>query len=89
MKPHPTDPGPVVLLDTDDGPQEVAVAALVLETFVGPRPEGHVAQHLNGDPNDNRLENLRWSPVEEQAPERLRRRERRERDRGKNLKGIT
>jgi hypothetical protein len=39
---------------------DVDVAALVLETFVGPRPEGHVAMHLNDDPSDNRLENLKW-----------------------------
>jgi hypothetical protein len=33
---------------------------LVLEAFVGPRPPGTEACHNNGDPSDNRLENLRW-----------------------------
>ncbi len=33
---------------------------LVLEAFVGPRPEGMVCCHQNDDPADNRLENLRW-----------------------------
>ncbi len=33
---------------------------LVLEAFVGPSPEGQQACHWNGDPLDNRLENLRW-----------------------------
>lgn len=33
---------------------------LVLEAFVGPCPEGMEACHNNGDPADNRLENLRW-----------------------------
>jgi hypothetical protein len=34
--------------------------ALVLEAFVGPRPPGAVARHLNDVPDDNRLENLEW-----------------------------
>jgi hypothetical protein len=33
---------------------------LVLETFVGPRPDGCVGCHNNGVHTDNRLENLRW-----------------------------
>lgn len=33
---------------------------LVLETFVGHRPEGCVTRHLNGVPTDNRLSNLKW-----------------------------
>lgn len=33
---------------------------LVLETFIGPRPKGMKACHNNGNPIDNRLENLRW-----------------------------
>lgn len=36
------------------------VHRLVLETFVGPCPEGMEACHNNGNPSDNRLENLRW-----------------------------
>lgn len=33
---------------------------LVLETFVGPCPEGMEACHNNGIKKDNHLENLRW-----------------------------
>lgn len=34
---------------------------LVLEAFVGKAPEGKpCAGHINGDPSDNRLKNLRW-----------------------------
>lgn len=33
---------------------------LVLEAFVGPRPEGKEACHNDGDRKNNRLENLRW-----------------------------
>ena len=41
------------------------IHALVLEAFVGPRPEGMEAAHLNGDPSDNRVENLKWVSSEE------------------------
>lgn len=37
-----------------------SVHTLVLEAFVGPRPEGAVCRHLNGNPKDNRLANLAW-----------------------------
>lgn len=33
---------------------------LVLEAFVGMRPEGMECCHENDNPSDNRLENLRW-----------------------------
>ena len=33
---------------------------LVLETFVGPRPEGMFGCHNDGNPINNRLDNLRW-----------------------------
>jgi hypothetical protein len=36
------------------------VHQLVLEAFVGSRPEGMVCRHLNGVPTDNRVENLAW-----------------------------
>lgn len=36
------------------------VHVLVLEAFDRPRPEGMITRHLNGDPGDNRIENLRW-----------------------------
>lgn len=38
---------------------------LVLEAFVGPRPDGHEASHVNGDVLDNRLENLVWETKQE------------------------
>lgn len=41
-----------------------AVHWLVLETFVGPRPEGYNGCHNNGVKTDNYLSNLRWdTPV--------------------------
>ena len=38
---------------------------LVLEAFVGPRPEGYECRHLNGDPTDNRPKNLIWGTSSE------------------------
>lgn len=37
------------------------VHQLVLEAFIGPRPDGMEACHWNDIPDDNRLENLRWA----------------------------
>ncbi len=41
------------------------VHALVLEAFKGSRPEGMEARHLNGNPRDNRPENLEWGTCKE------------------------
>lgn len=38
---------------------------LVLEAFVGKRPRGYVTRHMNGDPLDNRVENLCWGTPKE------------------------
>lgn len=40
---------------------------LILEAFVGLRPAGMVCRHLNGDPADNRIENLQWGTYHENA----------------------
>lgn len=36
------------------------VHRLVLEAFGNPCPQGMECLHINGDPSDNRIENLRW-----------------------------
>lgn len=36
------------------------VHTMVLETFVGPRPDGMVGCHNDSDPRNNELGNLRW-----------------------------
>lgn len=41
-------------------PRKFFVATLVLEAFVGPRPDGLVACHEDDDPYNNVLSNLRW-----------------------------
>lgn len=38
----------------------VLIHRLVLEAFVGPRPDGLEARHRDGDPTNNRLDNLLW-----------------------------
>jgi hypothetical protein len=45
---------------------------LVLEAFVGPCPEGHIGCHGDGDPTNNRLENLRWGTHQANADDTLR-----------------
>lgn len=37
-----------------------SVHRLVIETFAGPAPDGTECCHRNGDPTDNRAENLYW-----------------------------
>jgi HNH endonuclease len=50
----------VVNLSTGGKKSQRFVHRLVLEAFVGPRPPGLVCCHGDGDPTNNRLENLRW-----------------------------
>lgn len=40
---------------------------LVLLAFVGPRPEDHHGDHVNGNQLDNTLPNLRWRLAEENS----------------------
>lgn len=44
----------------DGEPKQVTVHVLVLETFVGPRPEGMFGCHRDDDADNNRLRNLYW-----------------------------
>lgn len=67
LKPHKNSNGYLVVsfrklnASRTDYPESFYVAPLVLECFVGPRPEGMLACHINDVPDDNRLENLRWA----------------------------
>ena len=47
-----------------------SVHRLVLEAFVGPCPEGMECRHLNGDPSDNRVENLAWGTHQDNMDDR-------------------
>jgi hypothetical protein len=48
------------------------VHTLVLLAFIGPRPKGLECRHLNGDPTDNRLVNLRWGTRSENEADKAR-----------------
>jgi HNH endonuclease len=48
------------------------VHRLVLLAFVGPCPQGMQCRHLNGDPTDNRVENLKWGTAYENAADAIR-----------------
>lgn len=48
------------------------VHRLVLEAFVGPRPEGLECCHNNGDHKDNRLVNLRWDTHQSNVDDSIR-----------------
>lgn len=48
------------------------VHQLVLETFIGPRPDGHETLHRNGIRSDNRLSNLRYGTRSENVRDALR-----------------
>lgn len=45
---------------------------LVMLAFVGPRPEGADIRHLNGDPTDNRLDNLTYGSRSENLHDAVR-----------------
>ena len=49
----------------------VPVHRIILETFVGRRPEGYVCRHLNGNALDNRIENLCWGTPRENVQDAI------------------
>lgn len=48
------------------------VHRLVLEAFVGPCPPDHECRHLDGNPRNNRLDNLAWGTRQENQDDRVR-----------------
>ena len=54
----------VVTITDDQGRQQTRlVAELVLESFVGPRPSGHILQFKDGNRQNCELKNLEWVPA--------------------------
>jgi hypothetical protein len=61
-----------VQLQVEGRPQSILVHRLVLLTFVGPPPADHpVARHLNGQPTDNRVENLAWGTYQDNSDDMI------------------
>ena len=52
-----------VSLSSEGRVKEHRAHCLVLLAFVGPRPQGFCTRHLDGNPSNNRLENLRYGTV--------------------------
>jgi hypothetical protein len=51
---------------------DLGIAPEVLAAFVGPRPPGQEARHLDGNKTDNRLSNLAWGTPLENAADKQR-----------------
>jgi hypothetical protein len=47
------------------------VHRLILQTFIGPCPLGMECRHLDGDPRNNRLDNLEWSTHKENIGDKV------------------
>lgn len=52
-------------------PKKVKVHRLVLETYVGPCPKSYVGGHLDGNPLNNAVTNLKWITQKENAAHRV------------------
>lgn len=63
---------PAVELSGDGHQRTFAVHTLVLETFVGARPEGMLGLHVDDDKMNTNVENLYWGTSEENTLDRIR-----------------
>ncbi len=61
-----------VILSKNRKTKKMHVHKAVLLAYVGPPEAGQVCRHLNGDPADNRLENLCWGTVQENSDDKKR-----------------
>lgn len=61
-----------VSISQDGVSRPTLIHQLVLRTFVGPCPNGYVCRHVNGDPADNRLSNLKWGTASDNALDSVR-----------------
>lgn len=61
----------IIGLSTPEGTITRFVHRVVLEAFVGFRPDGMECRHLDGDSLNNRIDNLRWGTPSENAWDRV------------------
>lgn len=62
-----------VTLSGPDGCQgRGLVHQMVLTAFAGPRPQGMVCRHIDGNPENNALSNLRWGTLKENSADKWR-----------------
>ena len=62
----------LVSLCRDGMEQSISLHSLVLEAFVGPRPDGMFGLHWDDDPTNNCLDNLRWGTPTDNAQDSIR-----------------
>ena len=73
MRPYPTEHGYLIFKFTVSGfVSNHSAHVLVLEAFVGLRPEGTQGAHWDRDPGNNRLSNLRWATPQENSDDKAR-----------------
>lgn len=73
MKPHTTHSGHQRVGIFEGGfRKQKYIHVLVIESFVGKRPEGLQCAHLDGNPKNNRINNLKWcTPKENMSHKKL------------------
>jgi hypothetical protein len=62
----------VALCNAPRKPRTRHVHALILETFVGPKPSNKECRHLDGDNTNNALSNLCWGTPQENHADAVR-----------------
>jgi len=62
----------IITMSVDNKLTTKLVHLLVLEAFVGPRPDGMEACHYDGNKTNNRLSNLRWDTKAANAEDAVR-----------------
>jgi hypothetical protein len=71
LKPRPTKGGYLMVAVYRGGRHDAYVHHLMLNAFVGPRPDGLEACHENGNQADNQLSNLRWDTRQANIQDRV------------------
>ena len=60
-----------VTLCNEVGAKRVLVHALVLDTYMGPRPGGLQCRHLDGNNGNNHISNLEWGTAKQNSHDRM------------------